>query len=776
MKISPLAVAISLSLSAAAFAGSPKVAYSTPSAVQRGMEQQITFTGSNLEDARTVMFDEPGFDVTWVSTTKNGLVAVVKAKPDARLGEHSYRVITNSGVSDVRLLYVTPFPIVAEVEDPKDPTAAQPVALGTTLYGKAQNEDQDRFEVELKKGERLGVEVIGIRLLTQSVFDSYLLITGPDGKPLAEVDDCAFTRQDPVASIVAPADGKYTVMVKDSTNSGAGVCNYLVNIGSFARPLITYPLGGPAGEELKLKLIGDAAGDIEKTVKLPANPDPRFEVFTEQGQPTPQPNYIRVSNLPNVLEVEPNNTVNEPTPTNATAPIALNGIIEKKDDVDCFKFTATKGTDYEVRVFARALRSPLDSVFDIYDLKGNRVSGNDDAGGPDSYVRWKAASDGEFILAIRDQLFRGGPTYVYRVELTAVQPRIATYLPEMVINQNQERRAMVVPKGNRYASLVRVKRQDVGGEIKLDAEGLLAGVAASAPNIDKSVDTVPVVFEATADAPRDVKDFTFKTQLTEPPKDVQVESVVEQSLDISENGNQRPYYTIQQEKLPIAVTDEIPVKLDLTQPKVPLLQGGSLALKVKAERKNDFKGPISIALLYSPPGTGSNGLVPIKEGETEGTVTISANANAALQKWKICVVGNADFGQGVVWFSSQLIEVEIAAPFVAGKIARSFVDQGDATTMTVQVEQKLPFEGKAKLQLLGLPPGATADEQEITKETTEVKFAVKAEKTTPAATHKQLFCQFTLARDGENMTSAFAQGGILRVDKGSVAKNEEPKK
>ena len=44
------------------------------------------------------------------------------------------------------------------------------------------------------------------------------------------------------------------------------------------------------------------------------------------------------------------------------------------------------------------------------------------------------------------------------------------------------------------------------------------------------------------------------------------------------------------------------VKIELVQPKVPLLQNGSLALKVRAERKNDFKGPINISLLYTPPG------------------------------------------------------------------------------------------------------------------------------------------------------------------------------
>jgi len=502
----------------------------------------------------------------------------------------------------------------------------------------------------------------------------------------------------------------------------------------------------------------------------------RFEIFTEQDQPTPQPNTIRVSQLPNFFEKEPNDTVNEPTPTNAAPPLALNGIIEKKDDVDCFKFSASKGVDYEVRVFARQLRSPLDSIFDIYDLKGNRLSGNDDAGGPDSYVRWKAPADGEFILAIRDQLNRGGPTFAYRVEITQVQPRIGVYLPEMVLNQNQERRAFVVPKGNRYASLVRVKRQDVAGELKLEAADLPPGLSVFAPNVDKSVDTVPVVFEAAPDAAPGAKAFTFNAQLTEPPKDVNVISEVDHSVDIAENGNQRPYYTVKENTLPVAITDEVPVKLELAQPKVPLLQTGSLQLKVHAERKNDFKGPINIALLYTPPGIGTGGTAPIKENESDGTLTLSANGNAPLQKWKDCVVGNADFGHGPVWFSTPLIEIEVAAPFVGGQIVRSFVDQGDSTTMTVKIEQKQPFEGAAKLQLLGLPPNTTADEKEITKETAEVKFEVKADKNAPAATHKQLFCQFTLAKDGENMTSAFANGGILRVDKGTVAKNEEAKK
>ncbi len=774
MKIPPLAAALLLLLApAATFAGSPRVTSITPAAVQRGGVQEITFGGNRLDDARTVIFDEPGFEATWISAAKNSFVAQIKAADDARLGEHTVRVVTNSGLSDVRLIFVTPFPIVAETEDPKEPDKAQPVALGTTIFGRAQNEDQDRFEVELRKGARLGVEVIGVRLLSQPMFDPALRIRGPQGETLAEVDDGAFTQQDPVASIVAPADGKYEIMLRDSTNSGAGACNYLVNIGSFARPLVCYPLGGPPGAELKVKLLGDAAGVIEKTVTLPATPGRRFPVFADGEQPTPQPNFLRVSPLPNILEIEPNDAIGEPMPTHAALPLALNGVIEKPGDVDSFRFTATKGADYDVRVFARALRSPIDTVFDLYDAKGNHLAGNDDAGGPDSYLRWKAPADGEFVLAIRDQLQRGGPTFVYRVELTAVEPRLALYLPEMVQNSNQERRAFVVPRGNRSASLVRVKRQDIGGEIKLVPDGLPAGLTVDAPTFDKSVDTVPVVFEAAPDAPRDAKAFTFQGQLTEPPKDRPVASAIEHTVDIAENGNLRSYYSITEENLPVAVTDEIPVKLELTAPKVPLLQNGSMALKVHAERRNGFTGPISVAVLYTPPGLGTGGAVPIKEGESDISLPVSANGNAPLQKWKVCVVGSADFGGGPVWFSTQLVEVEVAAPFVSGQIARSFVDQGESTTITVKLNQKLPFDGTARLQLLGLPANTSASEQEITKDTAEVKFEVKAEKNAPAATHKQLFCQFTLTRDGENLTSTFGQGGILRVDKAAVAKNDE---
>ncbi|MDB6152307.1 MAG: hypothetical protein JWL90_760, partial [Chthoniobacteraceae bacterium] len=634
----------------------------------------------------------------------------------------------------------------------------------------------DRFEVEAKKGERISAEVIGARLQTQQIYDPALTITKEDGTKLADVDDTPLTRQDPVASIIAPEDGKYIVTIKEATNAGQGECQYLLNIGSFARPLAIYPNGGPAGEDLKVTLIGDASGSVEKTIKLPAQPDARFQVFSEDSQPTPQPNFVRASPFPNVLEVEPNNTIDKATPAGTGLPLALNGIINEKDDADVFKISAKKGEIFDVKVFARQLRSPLDSVLAILDSKGNQVAANDDEGQLDSGLRWTVGADGDYFVKIDDKLQRGGPLFTYRVELTPVRPSIGLWLPEMVQNSNQERRAIVVPKGNRYASLVRIKRNDLGGDLTLDPRDLPAGVTVTGIEVEKSLDAIPMVFEAAPDAAPVSKAFGLEAKPTDAKEgSVPVKSSVEQDIDVAENGNQKSFYSVREDHLVVSVTEEIPVKINLLTPKVPVLQNGSLGLKVVTERKNDFKGPIGLTLLFTPPGLGTAGTVQIPEGQNEGIVTLSANGNAPLQKWKVCVIGSADFGKGPVWFSTPLVEVGVAAPFINGQIMRSFVDQGDTTTMSVKLENKIPFEGKAKLSLLGLPPNATAEDVEITQEDKVAKFTVKAGPNTPTATHKQLFCQFQIIRDGEPMVTTFAQGGILRVDKASTPSGQTAK-
>ncbi|NCW86743.1 MAG: hypothetical protein EBV69_11895 [Oxalobacteraceae bacterium] len=64
-------LALTILTASALQAGTPRVGSAYPSGVTRGSEIEINFTGSNLQDARTVLFNEPGFEVTWVETAAN---------------------------------------------------------------------------------------------------------------------------------------------------------------------------------------------------------------------------------------------------------------------------------------------------------------------------------------------------------------------------------------------------------------------------------------------------------------------------------------------------------------------------------------------------------------------------------------------------------------------------------------------------------------------------------------------------------------------------------
>ena len=768
----------SIALVTSAFAGSPNNSLITPGAGQRGTEVEVLLSGARLADARSLLFNEPGIEVVSVSEAEAGkFKAKLKIAADARIGEYVFRAVTNSGIADTRLFYVTPYPVQKEAEEDKAlPYKVQPVALGVTVFGSTPGEDQDHFEVELKKGQRLSAEVVAMRLSTQQQYDAFMSITKEDGTLVAEMDDGSFTRQDPALSMIAPADGKYRVMVKEATNSGNGPCNYLLHIGSHPRPVVVYPGGGVAGSELKVQMLGDAGGPFEQVVKLPATPDSRLDVIAQKdGLFAPQANYMRVSSFGNVLEVEPNNEFAKGTPSPGPLPLAFNGIIQEKGDVDFFKFTATKGAAFEFRVFARALRSPLDSVISIHDAKGAQLAANDDQGGPDSVQPWTAPADGEFYLAVKDQLGRGGPLFTYRVEVAPVAKALLSYLPEMVINSSQERRAVPVPKGNRYSTLVRVKKVNAPGDVVVEPQQLPAGVTIATSKMDKSVDTIPMVFEAKADAPTVQTKFTLLPRLAEPTAGDKIASKVEHRVEVTENGNQRSYYGVDESALAIAVTDEVPVRIELQQPKVPLLQSGSMNLKVTANRKAGadgkpaYNGPVAVQLLFTPPGLGQPGVVTIPEGQNEGAITISAQASAPLSKWKTAVNGSVDLGKGATWISTGLVDLEIAPPFVAGTIVRTYVDQGSEGSMIVKLEQKLPFEGKAKIALLGLPQGVTTEEREITKDDKEVKFVLKAAADAQAGQHKTVIASFTLMKDGEPMTTTIASGGILRVDKATGA-------
>lgn len=739
-------------------AANPSLGSIAPRGAQRGTEVQVTFGGGRLADAQQIMLYYPGISVKKFEVkADNQVLTTLAIAPDCRIGIHAMRVRSASGISDLKTFSVGLLPETAEKEPNNLFDQPQPSELGVTVNGIIQNEDVDYFVVEARKGERISAEIEGLRL-GMTTFDPYLAILDEQRFELTRSDDSALVWQDCVASIVAPKDGRYIIQVRESAGGGNGNCNYRLHLGRFPRPTATLPGGGKPGETLQVKFLGDVLGERLETVTLPTDLSQFAGLLAKDDTGlAPSANVFRINDLTNTLEAEPNNAATEATAF--AAPGAVNGVISQPGDADCYKFAAKKGQVFEVRVLGRAIRSPLDSVLTITRIKGQGVANNDDAGGqPDSYLRFTAPEDDEYVINIRDHLNAGGVDYAYRVELTPVQPRLTMGLPE---RQQYVDVTVSVPKGNRTAFLVSAARVDFGGDLKVDIKDMPAGLALETVPMVANQTMIPVLLTAAPDAaPAGALADVVGRPVDE---NIKVEGHILQDTLLVRGQNNRKVWGHEAYRMALAVTEESPFSIEVVQPKVPLVRNGSMELKVVAKRKEGFNAPIGVRMLYNPPGVGSAGSTQIPEGKTEAVIALNANNQAEIKAWKIAVMGEATVGNGPVLVSSQLADLEIADAFFTFAFSPAAAEQGQETDVLIKVAKNKDFEGPAKVELLGLPNEVTVEPIEITKDTQETSFKVKTAAKSPVGRHKTLLCRAVVMLNGEPITHSLG-GGELRID------------
>lgn len=741
-------------------AAQPNLGGTNPRGAQRGTEVVVELNGARLEDAEEVLLYEPGIEVTKLEVVNtNQVKATFKIAADAEPGNHRLRVRTKTGISELRPFSVGVLPEVAEKEPNSEFSNPQPIAMNVTVTGVSDNEDVDYFAVDAKKGDRITVEVEGIRLGI-TMFDPYVAIMNAARFELASSDDAALVYQDGVASIVAPEDGKYIIQVRDSSYTGNGNCHYRAHIGNFPRPLALLPAGGELGEATPVKFLGDVLGEKTETITVPGAIREDFSLFFKDDLGiAPSGNPFRISEFGNALEVEPNDVHTAATPF--VAPLACNGVIEKPDDVDHFKFTATKGQVFDIRCHARSIRSPLDPVLTLLNAQGGGIAANDDTGGPDSYLRFSVPADGEYILRVTDHLKNGSPIYAYRIEVTPVAPRLALTVNEFV---QYVAPVVTVPKGARMGIVLSSQRFDFGGPLAFRGENLPQGVTIDSPGMTPGMSVMPIIFNAPADAPLGGKLADVVGALNDPAQpNLKVEGRVSQPIVMVRGQNQVPFRTEPANSLPVVVTDEVPFDIAVVEPKVPLVRNGQMNLKVVATRKGDFKAPIKVDMLWGPPGLGFSGSISIAEGQNEALIPMNAAGNAPLETWKIAIRGQAPVGNGTVEICSPFVNLRIAEMYLTLAYDQAAVEQGKETDLVVHMTKAYDFPDKAKITLLGLPNKATTDVQEITKDTKDIIFKIKTDATTPAGNHQNLFCQVVVVENGEEVTHNIGTGK-LRVD------------
>ena len=757
-------------------AAEPIISNVLPRGGQAGSEMEVTISGNRLKDSKEIFFYGKGitaFDVN--ATNDKSVQAKFKISKDAEFGQHELRLRTKSGISTLKTFWVGPYPNLAEEEPNTSFEDAQKITINHTINGVVKNEDVDYFEFNATKDQRISLEIEAIRL-SGPLFDPYIAILDSNRFEVATSDDTELLLQDSTLSTIIPKSGKYFVEVRESSYRGGNNFYYRLHIGDFPRPLIAFPSGGQAGKLLEVTFMGDPTGPIKKKIQLPSKENLGFGYRVEQnGSIAPAPNAIRVCEFPSILENEPNDTIRTANVTELTLPLAFDGIIEKEKDVDNFKFKAKKGQKFNIYAHAQSIGSPLDPVLNLYDDKGKSIKGSDDANnGRDSLITITIPKDGNYTLRVRDHLYAGGERFVYRLEFHPFSPQVIASIPMFGNRDTQSRQMIPVARGNKAATALNLSRKNFSGELEVIAENLPVGVTMHVPKASSSFNSVPVVFEASPDAPLGQSLVNLKVRHTDPEKNIEGNFNHNLAL-VYGPPNNRTYYESTLKHLSVGVVEKVPFSILIHPPATPIVRGGSVNLKVEAIRDTNFTAPITLRIQTRPPGIGAKGTVSIAKDKSTAYYSLTANGGTSLGDWDIAVQGEANNGNGIQLASSPLTPITVEDPYLSIKINMAAIERGKEGEIICDLDIKRPFEGMASLSIRGLPAFATTTDQEFDANATQVIFPIKTEEKIRVGITKNLFCFAKVPFKGNKITHTVGQGGQIRIDKPPPKPKTKPK-
>jgi hypothetical protein len=768
---------LSLFLTVKCWAYSPAFYVADPRGGQRGSEVEVHFYGDRIDDFQEALFYRTGLTLqSFQIIDSKHVVAKIAIAADAPLGEHQIRLRTNSGISEMRLFQVGQFPTVYEVEPNNSFDQPQVIPLNSTVQGVVKTEDIDYYVCSIKKGQRLTAEVEAIRL-GETMFDAYVAILDPKKFELSANDDTPLLRSDCYASIIAPEDGNYRIVVRESAYEGSDQCSYRLNISESPRPTAVSPCGAKYGETVEFEFIGDPSGSVKQSITLPVSGSNPFPVFNiRDGFSSSSPNWIWLSNASITNEVEPNNSIPESN-LFATAPCAAQGILTTPNDRDYFKFTGKKDQKYQVRLLGRSLRSPIDSVIEILDFNtGAIIAVNDDNGKLDSSIVWQCAADGDYSISVRDQLGKGGADFTYRLEISLSEPSISAALITVEAVSTQKWKMIAVPRGNRYATVVNFTRENIACDLQVIAESLPVGVSMTAPIVQKGVTSSLMMFESAADAAITGGLHTFKVKAVGEDVPADLVGSLNERIEHIDILNEGSYHGTSVDKISVAVIEESPVKIELEQPLTPIVKNGVLSLKVRAIR-TAFDEAFSLRFLWSPSGIGAPVTIEMPKGISEVIYEINANNEAAVGVWPIAILAEIATPKGVVLVASNLVNLTIAEPFLSMNMEMVATEQAKSSALLAKIDVTTPFEGSATAELMGLPYGVTSTSINFTKDQKNLTFPLTVAANATIGKHANLFCRVTIPQNGSMITHQVSYGGVLRIDAPTVvaAPAEAPK-
>ncbi len=406
------------------------------------------------------------------------------------------------------------------------------------------------------------------------------------------------------------------------------------------------------------------------------------------------PLNFTVGNVPEIPEVEPNNTPEQAQ--KISVPSVINGVIQAATEIDSFRFSAKKGEQFVLEVLAQRKGSPLDSSLVVFDSKGKELARSEDALGFDSLAEFTALEDGDYIAQLRDFQYRGTGDYKYRLFITTL-PYVDHVFPlggrrgqpvEIAVTgrniQGAEKMTLNIeassPLGRQEIRLNTPR--GLSNPIQFDVRDL-AEFTEKEPNAGTNANavTVPAMINGRISAPKDADRFTFKAasdgklvaeveaRRFGSPLDSLLavyagDALVAQNDDaqgsdarIEFDAKKDSEYTVVLRDLTGRGGDNFGYRLALRPPSAA--GGASLAAKffpdaVRLNRNGrtrvrceivraGFDGPVRVVARDLPPGVSQQPIV-IPAGRNEGDLLLTATPEAGLGTQPLRLVASASGG------------------------------------------------------------------------------------------------------------------------------------
>jgi hypothetical protein len=463
-----------------------------PAGGQRGQTITVELSGSNygyFPGAKDIVIDgPPGITVKDIKLKANdrALDATFVIAPDAPLGRRSVRVVNErTGLTNMLYFSVGRLPEALEAEPNNELAGPQSVTLPVVVNGRVDPQaDVDGYAFDLAAGQRVVAAAFAHAIDSHGQYKNYgfvdctLQLIDPAGRIVAEAGDTLGL--DPQIEFTAKEAGRYTARVFCEAFDGFPQAIYRLLLGDVALATSVFPPGGQRGTTTLVQLAGPGIppGTSQK-VTIPADELlPLQYVIPELAAAADLELPFLRGKYPESIEAEPNNAAAQAG--NLQLPMTANGRIDQLGDEDWYRLPLAAGQNVLLETTAhRMLRSPIDTLIEIYDAAGKKLAENDDGiaidyismydyRSMDSRLTFAAPAAGDYFVRVTDQAGSFGPRAVYRLGVSLAEPDFAIWLhPDNV---------PVWGPGSTSAMVVKINRLDgLGSDIKLSLKGLPPG-------------------------------------------------------------------------------------------------------------------------------------------------------------------------------------------------------------------------------------------------------------------------------------------------------------